>query len=186
MHSHVVAEFTEGEGNAKRKLKQKKCYLSGIGTALPPDSWFYTRWRVKLGNLIDLAIAWYVGPPMMPAALAHKFRRFEHIVKEACSSFCGCVSNIDVLVDAWLMNHYKPGDRIFLFGMLFHWDAVLQADVSGFSRGAYQIRTIAGMIHTVRAPRLYIYDTDAVTARSPSCGESFYGFFVSFTIPHLS
>ncbi|QRW25595.1 hypothetical protein RhiXN_07544 [Rhizoctonia solani] len=34
----------------------------------------------------------------------------------------------------WLADHYQPGDQIFLFG---------------FSRGAYQVRTLAGMIHTV-------------------------------------
>ncbi|KIJ60019.1 hypothetical protein HYDPIDRAFT_99483 [Hydnomerulius pinastri MD-312] len=35
---------------------------------------------------------------------------------------------------AWLANEYKKGDRIFLFG---------------FSRGAYQVRVLAGMIHEV-------------------------------------
>ncbi|KAG9097225.1 hypothetical protein FS749_006776 [Ceratobasidium sp. UAMH 11750] len=34
----------------------------------------------------------------------------------------------------WLSDHYQPGDRIFLFG---------------FSRGAYQVRALAGMIATV-------------------------------------
>ncbi|KAL4252532.1 hypothetical protein AB1N83_013708 [Pleurotus pulmonarius] len=34
----------------------------------------------------------------------------------------------------WLCNHYEPGDRIFLFA---------------FSRGAYQVRVIAGMIERV-------------------------------------
>ncbi|KAJ8515394.1 hypothetical protein ONZ45_g7181 [Pleurotus djamor] len=34
----------------------------------------------------------------------------------------------------WLSENYKPGDRIYLFG---------------FSRGAYQVRVIAGMIHKV-------------------------------------
>ncbi|EDR08351.1 uncharacterized protein LACBIDRAFT_294115 [Laccaria bicolor S238N-H82] len=34
----------------------------------------------------------------------------------------------------WLADNYKEGDRIFLFG---------------FSRGAYQVRALAGMIHTV-------------------------------------
>ncbi|KAF7972908.1 hypothetical protein HWV62_16636 [Athelia sp. TMB] len=34
----------------------------------------------------------------------------------------------------WLSERYKPGDRIFLFG---------------FSRGAYQVRTLAAMINTV-------------------------------------
>ncbi|KAF8597598.1 hypothetical protein BDV93DRAFT_452546 [Ceratobasidium sp. AG-I] len=34
----------------------------------------------------------------------------------------------------WLSDHYRPGDEIFLFG---------------FSRGAYQVRALAGMIETV-------------------------------------
>ncbi|KAJ7135227.1 hypothetical protein C8R43DRAFT_1089511 [Mycena crocata] len=34
----------------------------------------------------------------------------------------------------WLCNEYRPGDKIFLFG---------------FSRGAYQVRTLAGMIEKV-------------------------------------
>ncbi|EJD54177.1 WD40 repeat-like protein [Auricularia subglabra TFB-10046 SS5] len=35
---------------------------------------------------------------------------------------------------AWLVDHYQPGDRIFLFG---------------FSRGAYQVRALAAMIDSV-------------------------------------
>ncbi|KAG8692503.1 hypothetical protein FRC08_009727, partial [Ceratobasidium sp. 394] len=45
--------------------------------------------------------------------------------------------NLDrVIIGAyrWLSDHYRPGDQIFLFG---------------FSRGAYQVRAIAGMIATV-------------------------------------
>ncbi|KAK0451389.1 uncharacterized protein EV420DRAFT_1646119 [Desarmillaria tabescens] len=34
----------------------------------------------------------------------------------------------------WLVDHYKPGDRIYLFG---------------FSRGAYQVRVLAGMIKKI-------------------------------------
>ncbi|KAG2357751.1 hypothetical protein BDR07DRAFT_1419450 [Suillus spraguei] len=34
----------------------------------------------------------------------------------------------------WLSDTYQPGDKIFLFG---------------FSRGAYQVRALAGMIHEV-------------------------------------
>ncbi|KAJ8494875.1 hypothetical protein ONZ45_g13088 [Pleurotus djamor] len=45
--------------------------------------------------------------------------------------------NFEYIIDAaykWLSENYKPGDRIYLFG---------------FSRGAYQVRVIAGMIHKV-------------------------------------
>ncbi|KAJ8519086.1 hypothetical protein ONZ45_g3901 [Pleurotus djamor] len=38
----------------------------------------------------------------------------------------------------WLSENYRPGDRIFLFGGSFC-----------FSRGAYQVRVVAGMIHKV-------------------------------------
>ncbi|KZP18239.1 hypothetical protein FIBSPDRAFT_696778, partial [Athelia psychrophila] len=42
----------------------------------------------------------------------------------------------------WLSEHYKPGDRIFLFGTVF--------DIARcFSRGAFQVRVLAGMIETV-------------------------------------
>ncbi|THU92904.1 hypothetical protein K435DRAFT_671187, partial [Dendrothele bispora CBS 962.96] len=92
LHSHVDT----------KDQRQLKCYISGIGTALPPSPWAITHWKVKLGNWIDLAIAWYE-------------RRF-------------------CLLYRWLMDHYLPGDKIFLFG---------------FSRGAYQIRTLAGIIGTL-------------------------------------
>ncbi|KAL0958056.1 hypothetical protein HGRIS_000233 [Hohenbuehelia grisea] len=45
--------------------------------------------------------------------------------------------NFDRIIQAayrWLVDHYQPGDRIYLFG---------------FSRGAYQVRTLAAMIKTV-------------------------------------
>ncbi|KAF5362607.1 hypothetical protein D9758_009564 [Tetrapyrgos nigripes] len=76
LHSRIVT----GDG------MQLKCYLSGIGTALPPSPLMLSYWKVKFGNWIDLAIAW----------------RFARIIQEA-----------------W------------------------------FSRGAYQVRTLAGMIHTL-------------------------------------
>ncbi|EJD39403.1 hypothetical protein AURDEDRAFT_71183 [Auricularia subglabra TFB-10046 SS5] len=41
---------------------------------------------------------------------------------------------IILMAYAWLVENYQPGDRIFLFG---------------FSRGAYQVRTLAAMIYEV-------------------------------------
>ncbi|PPQ90219.1 hypothetical protein CVT25_001663 [Psilocybe cyanescens] len=41
----------------------------------------------------------------------------------------------------WLSENYMPGDRIFLFGEY--------SSHQGFSRGAYQVRVIAGMIEKV-------------------------------------
>ncbi|THU92019.1 hypothetical protein K435DRAFT_567789, partial [Dendrothele bispora CBS 962.96] len=95
LHSHVET----------KDQRQLKCYISGIGTALPPSPWAIQHWMVRLGNWIDLAIAWYE--------------------RRLCSLYFD---------HRWLMDHYLPGDKIFLFG---------------FSRGAYQIRTLAGMIDTL-------------------------------------
>ncbi|KAK0488038.1 hypothetical protein EDD18DRAFT_1081975, partial [Armillaria luteobubalina] len=55
----------------------------------------------------------------------------------------------------WIADHYQPGDRLFLFG---------------FSRGAYQVRALAGMIEKVRIPLLlytafHIYQRNS--AQSP-------------------
>lgn len=52
----------------------------------------------------------------------------------------------------WLSDRYHDGDKIFLFGMspgcCIRYAATLKMR-SGFSRGAYQVRALAGMIHEV-------------------------------------
>lgn len=63
--------------------------------------------------------------------------------------------NLDrVIIGAyrWLSDNYRPGDQIFLFGKLPKPsnDHQLMGSQLGFSRGAYQVRAIAGMIATVR------------------------------------
>ncbi|KAJ7888373.1 hypothetical protein B0H14DRAFT_2337238, partial [Mycena olivaceomarginata] len=45
----------------------------------------------------------------------------------------------------WLSDHYQPGDKIYLFGR-FEYILLLP---TGFSRGAHQIRVLAGMISKV-------------------------------------
>ncbi|KAJ7450761.1 hypothetical protein FB451DRAFT_973805, partial [Mycena latifolia] len=54
----------------------------------------------------------------------------------------------DIILKAyrWLSQTYKPGDKIFFFGEIF---SFLSLNTIGFSRGAYQVRTLAGMIQTV-------------------------------------
>lgn len=52
----------------------------------------------------------------------------------------------------WLSNTYKDGDTIFLFGESFRLiggDYLSLISVLGFSRGAYQVRALAGMIARV-------------------------------------
>ncbi|THU93363.1 hypothetical protein K435DRAFT_670369 [Dendrothele bispora CBS 962.96] len=95
---------------------QLKCYLSGIGTVLPPSPWAVSHWKVRV----------------------------------ACKRciFFFAISNEELISisDRWLMDHYRPGDRIFLFA---HHDTILDGLHAGFSRGAYQVRTLAGIIHTL-------------------------------------
>ncbi len=54
----------------------------------------------------------------------------------------------------WLVENYQPGDCIYLFGSyrMELIDQVLIA-LTGFSRGAYQVRVIAGMIEKVGTTR---------------------------------
>lgn len=53
----------------------------------------------------------------------------------------------------WLSDNYKDGDRIFLFGEMLCFSLLTLllclAHTSGFSRGAYQVRALAGMIARV-------------------------------------
>ena len=65
-------------------------------------------------------------------------RNMEEIVKDAYG---------------WLARTYQEGDQIYLFGRLAacSFVIVLAPDHCGigFSRGAYQVRVLAGMIHEV-------------------------------------
>lgn len=67
-------------------------------------------------------------------------RNFENVIKGAYR---------------WLSERYKAGDRIYLFGAsTISWlpaNSILTYILlhSGFSRGAYQVRVLAGMIEKV-------------------------------------
>jgi len=51
----------------------------------------------------------------------------------------------------WLSDNYKDGDKIFLFGEISRLmvPTLCFTPVPGFSRGAYQVRALAGMIARV-------------------------------------
>ena len=50
----------------------------------------------------------------------------------------------------FLMHHYHPGDKIYLFGMFAPMGGAPGANrLIGFSRGAYIARILAGWLHKV-------------------------------------
>lgn len=67
-----------------------------------------------------------------------------------------CLRNVEKVIIAaygWLADNYKEGDKIFLFGshlLIYMYRVASNNYATGFSRGAYQVRAIAGMIETVR------------------------------------
>ena len=89
---------------------------------------------------IDLAIAWYSPQQLLRCACIDSTltrRNFEKTVQAAYR---------------WLADNYEDGDTIYLFGeseLLF-----LQVHrfsmVSGFSRGAFQVRALSAMIEKAR------------------------------------
>ncbi|KAK7036456.1 hypothetical protein VNI00_011653 [Paramarasmius palmivorus] len=99
---------------------QRTFYNSGIGTYSTPSLKSWNYYKQVVGHKIDLAIAWCVSL-LQPRTSPKmtRIRRFEKILLSAYQ---------------WLCELYKPGDRIFLFG---------------FSRGAYQVRALSGMIEKV-------------------------------------
>ncbi|KAF8873260.1 hypothetical protein BD779DRAFT_1452050 [Infundibulicybe gibba] len=102
--------------------RQLTYYNSGIGTYAKPSWRSFTYWKQVISNKIDTAIAW----------------NLEKIILGAYR---------------WLSANYKEGDRIYLFGNLNLHSLICLLNpyptVTGFSRGAYQVRALAGMIKKV-------------------------------------
>jgi len=71
-----------------------------------------------------------IGTLPLPAGRTRLTQRLRHL-QELLFGF-GAIENVTELYQ-FLMEHYRPNDRIFLFG---------------FSRGAFTVRALAGMIHT--------------------------------------
>ncbi|CAE6346410.1 unnamed protein product [Rhizoctonia solani] len=105
----------------KKDETQLTYYNSGIGTYARPFWWSFAYQKQQMLNQIDLAIAWQViqSTGQGSQRLTQFDRNFEKVVLGAYR---------------WLADTYEPGDQIFLFG---------------FSRGAYQVRTLAAMIQRV-------------------------------------
>jgi uncharacterized protein (DUF2235 family) len=55
----------------------------------------------------------------------------------------------------FLCDTFRPGDRIYLLGKIWLQvdNSTLLYGITGFSRGAYQVRVLAGMIEKVDEPR---------------------------------
>lgn len=76
----------------------------------------------------------------------------------------------------WLSDNYEPGDRIFLFGETCALSWIIcpthRYMLVGFSRGAYKVRVIAGMIHMVCSVSPYRcneLEVRYITCRLASC-----------------
>ncbi|KAG2137498.1 hypothetical protein DEU56DRAFT_736745 [Suillus clintonianus] len=84
----------------------------------------------------DTQLTYYnsgVGTFSRPYGLAHKHMA-EHFSSILDLAIAHKISKNIIHAYKWLSDRYKDGDKIFLFG---------------FSRGAYQVRALAGMIHEV-------------------------------------
>lgn len=113
-------------------------YNSGIGTYVK-DSKSFKALRQSVYHTLDKAFAMSVNPILsrsFSASLLMLYRNFKAKVLSAYH---------------WLSENYEPGDRIFLFGNFLPMISVSPAQLfsQGFSRGAYQVRVIAGMIEKV-------------------------------------
>ena len=115
-------------------------YSSGIGThakKLP-----FLLWLDKvISDKLDQALAWFV-PFFLSIMRTDGVDRYRNIVENVKDAY------------GWLARKYREGDRVYLFGgskpattSLMDLNAEM---VSGFSRGAYQVRVLACLIHEVR------------------------------------
>ncbi|KZT23581.1 hypothetical protein NEOLEDRAFT_1069304 [Neolentinus lepideus HHB14362 ss-1] len=102
--------------------KQLTYYNSGVGTyANPSHKWTLHMAKTAVESTVDMAIA----------------LNFERTILAAYR---------------WLSEKYVRGDRIFLFGIPSHhlwYPHASNNRITGFSRGAYQVRVLAGMIKRV-------------------------------------
>jgi uncharacterized protein (DUF2235 family) len=114
-------------------------YDSGIGTYVKTSAKFSRMWQ-RLYNFVDMAVA------LLVTKYHSEFLMLIFDVPR--SGFKGGAQRAyKFLCDEW-----RPGDRIYLFGIFFTRIAGNSINLHvtiGFSRGAYQVRVIAGMIEKV-------------------------------------
>lgn len=119
---------------------QLTLYNSGIGTFSTLKSrWSPSYWTKAIPNGLDQAFAWQVYHPLPLRSRSHPINRsLDRTVQGAYR---------------WLADHHQPGDKIYLFGGYSRHTVksveALNLLAAGFSRGAYQIRSLAGMIERV-------------------------------------
>ena len=110
--------------------KQRTWYNSGIGTYPRPSDNI-------LSSKIDSAIARQAQVSIFEPFSHPPYRDFERSVLGAYR---------------WLSDNYEDGDCIFLFGVTeyFIYHQPVLNNLSGFSRGAYQVRVLSAMIDKVQ------------------------------------
>ncbi|KAJ8486858.1 hypothetical protein ONZ45_g14527 [Pleurotus djamor] len=90
---------------------------------------------IQVGGDVKQLVFYDNGIGTFARPLFRSFDYWKQVIYDYIGSFIG--RDIELIIHAaygWLSENYEPGDRIFLFG---------------FSRGAYQVRVIAGMIEIV-------------------------------------
>ena len=128
----------------EKNEEQLTYYDSGIGTYVK-ESNGWRRFKQSLAHNWDMAVAWY----------AYLITTFAQLMQ------CIYTRNLKKIINAyqWLSENYKDGDRIFLFGKYRTLPCILihtSSGCLGFSRGAYQVRIIAGMITKVQNGEPYV------------------------------
>ncbi|KAK0440237.1 hypothetical protein EV421DRAFT_1712567, partial [Armillaria borealis] len=111
-------------------------------------------------------IGTYVPPSTF--SLAHLRHNLDKV-------FAGSFKRLVEEAYRWIADHYLPGDRLFLFG---------------FSRGAYQVRALAGMIEKVRIPVLpytafQIYQRDSARSQAEALALNFKRTFARSVRVHF-
>ena len=119
--------------------KQLTYYDSGIGTYVA-ESNIFVKMKQKIDHTIDMAIATFVLPIYSAFHASSKYFIYRNHKRITLSAY------------QWLSENYVEGDRIYLFGEFIHQHCFCTnlRTCIGFSRGAYQVRIISGMIETVR------------------------------------
>lgn len=124
------------------ELQQDKCYLKGIGAYETNHLDWLGRKRKEMYSTLEMAFAWFVIHKYLPwySPADCYGRNAEKNVKDAYT---------------WLARAYREGEacregnQIYLFGASGLLLALAGGNdiFAGFSRGAYQVRELASVIH---------------------------------------
>ena len=135
-NSHVVELYNQLVADET----QLTYYDSGIGTYVA-ESNIFVQMKQWIENTLDMAIALFVNSHLSVYASCQT-KHYRHHKRITLSAY------------QWLSENYLQSDRVYLFGrrmiiLLDYGYPLTPTLFPGFSRGAYQVRIISGMIKTV-------------------------------------